>query len=223
MLAHAAGRDGKLMVPPFTGTGPAVTPKQRAGAGRRSLPSRDYRVMARHERRPPPHAGARGAQLGAWGPDDEIGTLNDITPEAIAAAARLATTGKVFALGIPLQREGPQRRRGCTPGRSPTVAGDNDAAEVRPSEIAGFRNPSHILAIPNMGLTLGEIFFLESWPRLRRRRALRVPAGGASAARHPRRRDPDQPVRHRGAGVGVRRRPPPRPIFRLKGTPAPES
>ena len=79
-----------------------------------------------------------------------IGTLNDISPEAIAAAARLATTGKVFALGISLQREGPQRRRGCTPGRSPTVAGDNDAAEVRPSEIAGFRNPSHILAIPNM-------------------------------------------------------------------------
>src|SRR5580765_8893089 len=45
---------------------------------------------------------------GTWGPDDEIGTLNYITPESIAAAARLATTGKVFALGIPLQREGPQ-------------------------------------------------------------------------------------------------------------------
>jgi hypothetical protein len=43
---------------------------------------------------------------GKWGPDDEIGTLNYITPDAIAAAARLATTGKVFALGIPLQREG---------------------------------------------------------------------------------------------------------------------
>jgi hypothetical protein len=45
---------------------------------------------------------------GKWGPDDEIGTLNYITPESIAAAARLATTGQVFALGIPLQREGPQ-------------------------------------------------------------------------------------------------------------------
>ena len=45
---------------------------------------------------------------GKWGPDDEIGTLNYITPDAIAAAARLATTGKVFALGIPLGREGPQ-------------------------------------------------------------------------------------------------------------------
>ena len=41
-------------------------------------------------------------------PDDEIGTLNYITPERIAAACRLATAGKVFALGIPLGRNGPQ-------------------------------------------------------------------------------------------------------------------
>ena len=45
---------------------------------------------------------------GRWGPDDEIGTLNFITPDAIARASRLVTSGKVFALGIPLQREGPQ-------------------------------------------------------------------------------------------------------------------
>ncbi|MCZ6874178.1 MAG: cyclase family protein [bacterium] len=45
---------------------------------------------------------------GKWGPDDEIGTLNYITPDKIAAAAQLVTAGKVFALGIPLQRNGPQ-------------------------------------------------------------------------------------------------------------------
>ena len=45
---------------------------------------------------------------GKWGPDDELGTLNYITPERVAAACRLATTGKVFALGIPLGRSGPQ-------------------------------------------------------------------------------------------------------------------
>jgi kynurenine formamidase len=45
---------------------------------------------------------------GRWGPDDELGTLNFITPERVAAAAKLATTGKVFALGIPLDRNGPQ-------------------------------------------------------------------------------------------------------------------
>jgi kynurenine formamidase len=45
---------------------------------------------------------------GRWGPDDELGTLNYITAETIAEACRLATTGKVFALGIPLDRHGPQ-------------------------------------------------------------------------------------------------------------------
>ena len=45
---------------------------------------------------------------GRWGPSDEIGTLNYITPEKIAAASRLVTAGKVFALGIPLGRQGPQ-------------------------------------------------------------------------------------------------------------------
>ncbi len=65
-------------------------------------------MMPGHERRDSPEARAASAELGKWGPDDEIGTLNYITAETIAAAARLATTGKVFALGIPLQREGPQ-------------------------------------------------------------------------------------------------------------------
>jgi hypothetical protein len=41
------------------------------------------------------------------------------------------------------------------------VASDNYAVEVRPSEIPAFRSPFHNCAIPNMGLTLGEIFFLE--------------------------------------------------------------
>lgn len=45
---------------------------------------------------------------GRWGPDDEIGTLNFITPDAIARASRLVTAGKVFALGITLERNGPQ-------------------------------------------------------------------------------------------------------------------
>jgi kynurenine formamidase len=262
---------------------------------------------------------------GKWGPDDELGTLNYITPAAIARASRLVTAGKVFPLGVPLQREGPQsgtrarfnpihtmfrdggdrprtpaeveaaegyggsddwivmplqcvtqwdslahifhegqmyngysadlvtssgaaknsidktsgkiggrgvlldvaRHKGVRalePGYAITVddleataraenvqvepgdlllirtghmsryldkkdwrhydldpfpgvsvytarwmharqiaavACDNYAVEVRPSEIAGFRNPFHVVAIPNMGLTLGEIFFLE--------------------------------------------------------------
>src|ERR1700760_2564420 len=45
---------------------------------------------------------------GRWGKDDMIGTLNFVTPEDIVNAAKLIQTGKVFALGIPLDRNGPQ-------------------------------------------------------------------------------------------------------------------
>ena len=45
---------------------------------------------------------------GRWGKDDQIGTLNHVTPEDIIKAASLIRTGKVFALGIPLDRTGPQ-------------------------------------------------------------------------------------------------------------------
>ena len=45
---------------------------------------------------------------GRWGKDDHIGTLNHVTPEDIVHAAGLIRTGKVFALGIPLDRNGPQ-------------------------------------------------------------------------------------------------------------------
>jgi kynurenine formamidase len=46
---------------------------------------------------------------GRWGDDDQIGTLNLITPEAIVAASKLIRRGKVFALGMPLGNTGPQR------------------------------------------------------------------------------------------------------------------
>ena len=45
---------------------------------------------------------------GRWGKDDQIGTLNHVTPQDIVNAAKLIRTGKVFALGIPLDRDGPQ-------------------------------------------------------------------------------------------------------------------
>jgi kynurenine formamidase len=43
-----------------------------------------------------------------WGKDDHIGTLNHVQPEDIVKAAKLIRTGKVFALGIPLDKSGPQ-------------------------------------------------------------------------------------------------------------------
>jgi kynurenine formamidase len=45
---------------------------------------------------------------GRWGKDDQIGTLNHVGPDEIAAAATLVRKGKVFAMGIPLNQQGPQ-------------------------------------------------------------------------------------------------------------------
>ena len=42
---------------------------------------------------------------GRWGPDDQIGTLNFISPEDIVAAAGLIRKGKSFALGLPLDEK----------------------------------------------------------------------------------------------------------------------
>jgi kynurenine formamidase len=44
-----------------------------------------------------------------WGPDDEKGTINYITPEKIVQAAGLVRQGKAFSLAIPFDRNGPQR------------------------------------------------------------------------------------------------------------------
>jgi kynurenine formamidase len=45
---------------------------------------------------------------GRWGPDDQAGTLNFITPDKIIAAAGLVRTGEVVSLGIELGSSGPQ-------------------------------------------------------------------------------------------------------------------
>ena len=45
---------------------------------------------------------------GRWGPDDERGTANYITPEKVAAAARLVRKGAVISLALPYDAQGPQ-------------------------------------------------------------------------------------------------------------------
>ncbi|MGO3931249.1 cyclase family protein [Rhodopseudomonas pseudopalustris] len=42
-----------------------------------------------------------------WGPDDEIGAANYLTPELALKAAQLVKTGKVYALGIPVDTKTP--------------------------------------------------------------------------------------------------------------------
>jgi kynurenine formamidase len=66
----------------------------------RPSPTEDFRTIGR-----------RVSNWGRWGPADERGTLNLITPECVVAAAGLVRTGKTFALGIPFDENGPQDGR----------------------------------------------------------------------------------------------------------------
>jgi kynurenine formamidase len=61
-----------------------------------------------------------------WGKDDEVGALNAVTPESVAAALRVAKTGKVYDLGVPYDRNSYK-----WPGHSP-------------GEIIMFRSPEGV-------------------------------------------------------------------------------
>lgn len=45
---------------------------------------------------------------GRWGPDDEIGTLNLVTPDVVMRAAARVRSGKRISLALPLSEDGPQ-------------------------------------------------------------------------------------------------------------------
>lgn len=48
----------------------------------------------------------KAGNWGRWGADDERGALNLLTDEAVLAATRACRTGKVYSLGLPVQRAG---------------------------------------------------------------------------------------------------------------------
>ncbi|MBI2871643.1 MAG: cyclase family protein [Chloroflexi bacterium] len=74
--------------------------------------------------------GTKVRNWGRWGPDDERGTLNFITPQKVAQAAGLVRQGKVFSLAIPFDRDGPQtgRRRRTNPIHTMALDGGDFAA-----------------------------------------------------------------------------------------------
>lgn len=65
-----------------------------------ATPSAEGREFAR--------LGAELSNWGRWGPDDQIGTLNFITPERIRRASALVRRGRVFDLSLALDEHGPQ-------------------------------------------------------------------------------------------------------------------
>jgi kynurenine formamidase len=54
---------------------------------------------------------AKYRNWGKWGADDELGTLNYITPDTVVRATRLPRRGVTFSLAIPFDREGPQQNQ----------------------------------------------------------------------------------------------------------------
>lgn len=54
------------------------------------------------------NASERLKNWGRWGADDEIGTLNNISPQDIINAAKLIRKGKVFSLALNFDSNGPQ-------------------------------------------------------------------------------------------------------------------
>ena len=104
---------------------------------------------------------------GRWGGDDRIGTLNHVLPEDIARAAALIRTGKVFALGMPLDRHGPQT--GLFGGRwnpiHTMLATGSDAVAGRYDKVPGIRYCDDAINMPVQAAThwdsLGHIFYEE--------------------------------------------------------------
>ena len=51
-------------------------------------------------------------QPSKWGPDDEIGNVNLITPQTVLEASKLVKTGKTYGLGITIDNQAEIRRVG---------------------------------------------------------------------------------------------------------------
>lgn len=52
--------------------------------------------------------GERYSNWGRWGPDDQRGTLNFITPDRVLAACALPRSGQVISCALPFDSKGPQ-------------------------------------------------------------------------------------------------------------------
>jgi kynurenine formamidase len=105
---------------------------------------------------------------GRWGADDQIGTLNFVTPEDNVRAAGLVRRGRIFALGIPLDRRGPQS--GLWGGRwnpiHTMLATGTDAVAGHQDRVPGVRYADDAINMPVQAAThwdaLGHIFLDET-------------------------------------------------------------
>lgn len=97
----------------------------------------------------------RYSNWGRWGSDDQVGTLNLITPAKIVQGAGLAKRGRVFSLSIPFDDRGPQTGGFArfNPIHLMTRDGNDALANTTPRDFYGgrdayFRSTDDILIMP---------------------------------------------------------------------------
>ena len=108
---------------------------------------------------------AKVKNWGKWGPKDELGTVNYITPQDIIQAAHLVKKGKVFSLAIPFGSDGPQfGDKGRINPVKTMIATGTDAISGRQDAIR-IRYADDMVTMPTQSAThwdaLGHIFFEE--------------------------------------------------------------
>lgn len=98
------------------------------------------------------HTGAPASNWGRWGQDDERGAANFITQDGVRDAARLARSGRVYSLSLPVQSS----QVPVLPRRAPvqhfmTLDGGDYAAGL--SRAGGWQTSDDYLALPVHGTT----------------------------------------------------------------------
>ena len=104
----------------------------------------------------------RGGNWGRWGSEDERGALNLLTDDAVLAATRMCKTGKLYRLGLPIDRVGgplldyrgtPQRltlssqtdgRRNAMYGAAPGVGANEDVLVLASHTLTHIDAFSHV-------------------------------------------------------------------------------
>lgn len=101
---------------------------------------------------------SRAAEMcnwGRWGEDDELGTLNFITPAKRVAASALVRRGVVFSLSLPLDSDGPipPANRRFNPRHMMIATGTDYAAGVQEHAYEGWGYADDIIIMPLQAAT----------------------------------------------------------------------
>ncbi len=98
--------------------------------------------------------GAGLRNWGRWGADDQVGTLNFITPAKIVEAAGLVRQGKCFSLCIPFDERGPQAGGGrFNPLYFTRMDGGDDAIGAQDRIAGGARFQDDVIVMPLQAAT----------------------------------------------------------------------